>query len=237
MPDYAFTAQALRRWSDVPSDIRDGLAHVEDATHVTLGDVAQLGSCFAAMYALRCLDCFDDEVRLRVARVMALAARRAGRLIGDGRITALADAWVSAFAPGQAIDRRRIAAAAAELSPVMQRMSESLADDAVRLVNWAFDIAAYERPAGRELIDDPEAYFDFYHRDHTRTEGSFRTELSTWAEMAAAAAHNFAYEAGLRDATGGDTRPGEAMAAAERQHLVHDIAAVFPPLLTVQDRV
>lgn len=237
MPDFAFTARALRRWTDVPSDISAGLADVDDATQVTLGDVAQRASCFAAMYALRCLDCFDDEVRLRVARVIALAACRAGHLIGDRRITALADEWVGAFVPGQAIDRRRIAAAAAEQSPVIQRISESLADDAVRLVNWAFDIARYERPAGRDLIDDPDAYFDFYHPDHTRTEGSSRTELSTWAEMGVAASHNFAYRAGLRNATPGDTRPGEAMAAAERQHLVHDIASVFPPLLTGRDRI
>jgi hypothetical protein len=196
MPDFAFTAQALRRWSNVPSDIGAGLAHVEDATHVTLGDVAQLASPAAAMYALRCLDCFDDQVRLRVARVIALAAGRAGRLIGDGRIAALADAWTGAFTPGQALDRGRIDVAAAELAPVMQRMSASPADDAVRLLSSAFDIARYERRAALELIDDPEAYFDFYHPDHTRTEGRFRTELSTWAEMAVAAAHNFAYEAG-----------------------------------------
>jgi hypothetical protein len=231
VPDFAFTARELRRWSDVPSDIDAGLAKVEDATHVTLGDVAQLASSAAAMYALRCLDCFDDQVRLRVAQVVALAAGRAGRLIGDSRITALADVWTAAFAPGQAIDRARIDAAAAELSPVLQRISSSPADDALRIVNWALAIARYERPTGVELIDDPEAYFNFYHPDHTRTEGRFRTELSTWAEMAVAAAHNFAYEAGLDDAAAGDTARAEAMAASERQRQARDIATVFPPRL------
>jgi len=231
VPDFAFTARELRRWSDVPSDIDAGLAKVEDATHVTLGDVAQMASSAAAMYALRCLDCFDDQVRLRVAQVVTLAAGRAGRLISDGRITALADAWAAAFTPGQAIDRARIDAAAAELTPVLQHISSSPADDALRILYWALDIARYERPAGVELIDDPEAYFNFYHPDHTRTEGRFRTELSTWAEMALAAAHNFAYEAGLDDATAGDTSRAEAMAASERQHQARDIVAVFPPRL------
>jgi hypothetical protein len=83
--DPIVNVERLRRWTDVPSDISAGLAHVEDATQVTFGDVAQLASSFAAMHVLRCLDCFDDEVRLRVARVMALAARRAGcRRAGRG---------------------------------------------------------------------------------------------------------------------------------------------------------
>jgi hypothetical protein len=231
MPDFAFTVRELRRWRNVPSELRDGLAHLEDTARLTLGDIVHVASPAEAMYALRCLDCFDDAARLRVARVVALAAGRAARHLGDGATTEFVETWIGAFAPGQPLDRTRIEGELAKLAPEVSRIAMSPRDDVVRILNWALSIAGYRRRSNAELIDDPEAYFDFYHRDHPRTEGACRTELSTWAEMAVAAAQNLAYETAVSAPSADAPRRAEAAAAAEGQHLTRDIASEFPPLL------
>src|SRR5262245_58932850 len=184
------------------------------------------------MYAVRCLDCFDDAARLRLARVIALAAGRAGRSIRDDHVPSLAHDGTGAFPDGQTLDRARIdACIAAEIAPVLGGAADTPRDRVLHLLNWALGIARYTPRRSADMIDDPDAYFDFYHRDHTRTEGRFRTELSTWAEMAVAAAGNVAYEVGL-GVSADDTQRAEAAAARERQHQVSDIIAAFPPRLS-----